>query len=77
MKTSLHRLIVVFSTAFVATITSVSAQNSDWTGYLFDLGHSSHNAAATAITPGNASTLVAEWTFTDPQPMPGQPNASL
>ena len=77
MKTSLHRLIVVFSTAFVATITSASAQNSDWTGYLFDLGHSSHNAAATAITPGNASTLVADWTFTDPQPMPGQPNASL
>lgn len=79
MKRSLHHTIIVaLTTAFVATIAPLAAQNSDWPGYLFDNGHSSHNALATAITPANASTLVADWTFVDPQPtIQGQPVAGL
>ena len=77
MKTSLHHIIIVtLTTAFAATIATSAAQ--DWPGYLFDNGHSSHNPMATAITPTNASTLVEDWSFIDPQPtMEGQPNASF
>jgi outer membrane protein assembly factor BamB len=77
MKTSLHHLIIAaLTTAFAATIATSSAQ--DWPGYLFDEGHSSHNALATAITPANASTLVEDWSFIDPQPtLQGQPAASF
>jgi outer membrane protein assembly factor BamB len=77
MKKSLHHIIIVALTAaFVATAATSSAQ--DWPGYLFDNGHSSHNALATAITPANASTLVADWSFIDPQPtLRGQPNAGF
>jgi outer membrane protein assembly factor BamB len=79
MKTSLHHIIVVaLTTVFAATIATSLAQSSDWPGYLFDNGHSSHNALATAITPANASTLVEDWSFIDPQPtFQGQPPASL
>lgn len=79
MKTPLHHIITIaMTTAFAATIATSAAQNSDWPGYLFDNGHSSHNALATAITPANASTLVADWTFVDPQPtIQGQPVAGL
>jgi outer membrane protein assembly factor BamB len=77
MKTSLHHIIIVtLTTAFAATIATSAAQ--DWPGYLFDNGHSSHNPLATAITPANASTLVEDWSFIDPQPtLEGQPNASF
>jgi len=76
MKTSLHHIVILaLTTAFAATIATSAAQ--DWPGYLFDIGHSSHNALATAITPSNASTLVADWSFNDPQPGPGQPGAGL
>jgi outer membrane protein assembly factor BamB len=76
MKTSLHHIIIVaLTTAFAATIGTSAAQ--DWPGYLFDNGHTSHNALATAITTSNASTLVEDWSFIDPQPMPGQPNAGF
>jgi len=79
MKASLHHIIIaVLTTAFAATIATSAAQNSDWPGYLFDNGHSSHNALATAITPSNASTLVEDWSFVDPGPtIQGQPAASL
>ena len=74
MKTSLHHItIAALTTAFAATIATSQAQ--DWPGYLFDNGHSSHNALATAITPANASTLVEDWSFIDPPPAPGQPAA--
>src|SRR5262249_22477515 len=37
-----------------------------------------HNTLATAITPANASTLVEDWSFIDPQPtLQGQPNAAF
>ena len=79
MKTSLHHIITVaLTTAFAATIATSAAQSSDWPHYLFDDGHSSHNALATAITPANASTLVEDWSFIDPQPtIEGQPIASF
>jgi outer membrane protein assembly factor BamB len=77
MKTSLHHIITVaLTTAFAATIATSAAQ--DWPGYLFDNGHSSHNALATAITTANASTLVEDWSFVDPGPtMPHQPAESF
>jgi outer membrane protein assembly factor BamB len=77
MKTSLHHIIIVaLTTAFAATIGTSAAQ--DWPGYLFDNGHSSHNALATAITPSNASTLVEDWSFIDPLPtIQGQPGAGF
>ena len=77
MKTFSHHIIIAaLSTAFAATVATSAAQ--DWPGYLFDNGHSSFNRLATAITPSNASSLVAAWSFVDPQPtLPGQPAASL
>jgi len=76
MKTPLHHIIIaVLTTLFAATIATSEAQ--DWPGYLFDNGHSSNNKLATAITPANASTLVEDWSFIDPQPGAGQPNAGL
>jgi len=77
MKTSLHHIIIVaLATAFAATIATSSAQ--DWPQYLFENGHSSNNGLATAITSANASTLVEDWSFIDPQPtIEGQPNASF
>lgn len=78
MKTSLHHTIIVaLTTAFVATIATSAAQNSDWSSYLFNAQHSSYNQLATAITPANASTLVEDWSFIDPQPGPGQPAAGF
>jgi outer membrane protein assembly factor BamB len=77
MKTSLRHIVIVALTAvFTATIATSSAQ--DWPQYLFENGHSSLNGAATAITTDNASTLVEDWSFIDPQPtIEGQPNASF
>jgi outer membrane protein assembly factor BamB len=79
MKIPLRHIInVALTIAFAATIATSAAQSSDWPQYLFDNDHSSHNASATAITPANASTLVEDWSFVDPQPtMEGQPNAGL
>ena len=77
MKTSLrHIIIAALTTAFAATVAISSAQ--DWPQFLFDNAHSSNNGLATAITPSNASTLVEDWSFIDPQPtIEGQPIASF
>ena len=77
MKTSLHHIVIAaLATAFAATIATSSAQ--DWPQYLFENGHSSNNGLATTITTANASTLVEDWSFIDPQPtIEGQPNASF
>ena len=40
--------------------------NADWPGYLFDSGHSSFNANATAITPANAPDLAKMWRWPVP-----------
>ena len=36
----------------------------NWTQYLFSAGHSSHNGAATVITPANAAKVSLAWKFT-------------
>src|SRR5438094_7753359 len=77
MKTSLHHIVIVALTTAFAAATIATSEAQDWPGYLFDNGHSSHNALATAITPANASTLVEDWSFIDPQPGPGQPAAGF
>ena len=79
MKTSSHHIIIVaLTTAFVATIATAPAQNSDWPSYLLNAQHSSYNRLATAITPANASTLIEDWSFTDPGPtIQGQPDAGF
>jgi polyvinyl alcohol dehydrogenase (cytochrome) len=40
----------------------------NWTQYLYSLGHTSDNQAATAITPANAAHLKLLWTFAPPPP---------
>ena len=46
----------------------------NWSSYLNGPGHSSDNAAATVITPANASALTHDWTWAPPAPTnPGQP----
>jgi len=78
MRTSLHHIIIsALTTAFAFTIATSAAQGADWPQYLFDNGHSSNNKLATAITPSNASTLVEDWSFIDPQPTGNQPNAGF
>ena len=62
--------------ALLVTGTPSSAGQSitNWPSYLFDSGHSSYNAQATAVTPASASGLVLAWNFRVPDPtMPGQP----
>jgi outer membrane protein assembly factor BamB len=50
----------------------------NWSAYLKGSGHSSTNAAATAITPNNVSSLAVAWTWTPDAPtQPGQPDAQL
>lgn len=79
LKTLLDHLAnFALTTALAATIATAAAQNSDWPGYLLNNQHSSYNQLATAITPANASTVVADWSFVDPQPtIQGQPSAGL
>jgi polyvinyl alcohol dehydrogenase (cytochrome) len=38
----------------------------DWPAFLYDTGHSSYNAAATAITPANVSSLTRAWQWVTP-----------
>ena len=46
----------------------------DWPTYLYDTGHSSFNAAATAITPAAASSLVPVWKWATPASPNAGPN---
>jgi outer membrane protein assembly factor BamB len=54
---------------------SAAAQPSpaDWPAFLDNTGHSSFNAAATAITPANVSSLVRAWLWATP----ASPNAGF
>jgi polyvinyl alcohol dehydrogenase (cytochrome) len=80
MRLSRHFLSsLVAATAFLVVLTSTGvpaseATTANWPGYLFDNGHSSKNAAATAITPANAAHLHKAWTF-KPHNQAGQPSA--
>jgi outer membrane protein assembly factor BamB len=57
----------------------VSAQSpTDWPAYLYSTGHSSYNAADTAITPANAGQLIKAWHWKgDAATLPGQPGPAL
>jgi outer membrane protein assembly factor BamB len=59
---------------FVVTASAAASRLTDWPGYLLNAGHSSASAAA-VITPSNAGTLRAAWSFTAAGPtMTGQPS---
>src|SRR5580700_387844 len=45
--------------------------SSDWPAYLHDTGHTSGNAAATSITPGNLGNLQPVWRWV----VPAAPNS--
>ena len=66
----------------VATVTATGSSSAatfvNWPAYLFGAGHPSVNAAASAITPANAASLVPAWTWkAAPRTMTGQPAATL
>ena len=67
------------SASILAAAGPVSAQTpTDWTGYLYSAGHSSYNAADTAITPANAGHLTKVWQWKgDAATMSGQPGPAL
>jgi outer membrane protein assembly factor BamB len=57
---------------------SAAVSPTDWPAYLNGVSHSSYNAADTAITPGNAGTLVKKWHWRgDPATITGQPGPAL
>jgi outer membrane protein assembly factor BamB len=60
--------VVAAAAMFVlVAVAPASAQTfANWTQYLFSAGHSSHNGAATAITPANANTVSQAWKFKPP-----------
>lgn len=50
----------------------------NWSSYLLNTGHTSHNAAAKAITTANAPTLIQAWKWAPPAPtQTGQPAGLL
>jgi polyvinyl alcohol dehydrogenase (cytochrome) len=60
------------------TAPSSAATTDNWTSYLFNRGHSSYNAAATAITPTNVGSLTSYWQWrAAPPTKAGQPGAAL
>jgi len=76
--------LTIAATPAAATATSAGAAGAgaatiiNWPAYLLDAGHSSDNAAATAITPATAPTLALAWKFKAAKPtMTGQPNPGL
>jgi outer membrane protein assembly factor BamB len=57
---------------------SAAVGPTDWPAYLDGVGHSSYNAADTAITPGNVGTLVKKWHWRGDLPtITGQPGPAL
>jgi outer membrane protein assembly factor BamB len=73
-------LAVVLTCALTAPAAGASeaATFVNWPAYLFNIGHSSANKSAVAITPTNAASLVHAWTWTPPRPtMTGQPAPTL
>lgn len=63
----------------LAAAVPVSAQSStDWPAYLDNAGHSSYNAADTAITSANAGQLIKAWHWKgDAATLTGQPGPGL
>jgi outer membrane protein assembly factor BamB len=62
----------------VATQAADTAWRAGWPQFLFDRQHTSMNAAATAITPGNVQDLALAWSFDAPGATEdGQPPAQF
>ncbi len=57
----------MLSTFLLAGAVPALAQGSnDWAGFLYDAGHSSYNAGATAITPATVPSLQEVWKWITP-----------
>jgi outer membrane protein assembly factor BamB len=66
------------ATAVAGGLASPAAGAVNWSAYLHGSGHSSTNAAATAIKPGNVGSLSIAWTWKPSAPtQAGQPSAQL
>lgn len=78
-RRAMRVLLMLAGLAVIPAAAPVSAVTSaDWPAYLDGSSHSSHNAAETAITPGNAGSLVKIWHWRgDPASLPGQPGPAL
>ena len=57
---------VVGGSGLVAGVPASAQGSGDWPGYLFDSGHSSYNADATAITTSNLADLTPIWQWFQP-----------
>jgi outer membrane protein assembly factor BamB len=69
---------LVAATAVAGGLASPAPGAVDWSAYLNGSGHSSTNAAATAITPSNVPSLSVAWTWKPDAPtQAGQPSAQL
>lgn len=55
-----------FHCAGCLTVTAAVAPGANWPSYLFNSGHSSYNAGATAITPANVGQLAPAWKWFPP-----------
>jgi polyvinyl alcohol dehydrogenase (cytochrome) len=74
------RLLIALLGAIIAAHTAAprasgqgAKARADWPAYLFSPQHSSFNAQATAIKPGNAASISEIWHWTPPPPRNGQP----
>jgi len=71
-------LLALVTMVVVAPASPAAAAAGGWPAYLFGPLHGSDNAAATTITPSNASTLGVDWTWSPPPPtQAGQPPNAL
>jgi outer membrane protein assembly factor BamB len=69
---------LVAATALAGGLVPSARAAANWSAYLNGPGHSSTNAAATAITPSNVSSLSVAWNWKPSAPTKaGQPNAQL
>jgi outer membrane protein assembly factor BamB len=60
-------VVTVIGGAGLAAVPASAQGSGDWPGYLFDPGHSSYNADATAITTGNLANLKPVWQWFESQ----------
>jgi outer membrane protein assembly factor BamB len=71
-------ILVVLAGLVPSGFAAATVSPTDWPAYLDGVSHSSFNAADTAITPANASTLKKKWHWRgDAATMPGQPGPAL
>ena len=63
---SIARPAAAFAMLMLLAAPAASQGFVNWPQYLFSPAHTSQNGSATAITPANASSVAAAWTFTPP-----------